>query len=123
MAVKAKGAKISIGDNTNLNGVYIGCRKEVTIGKNCRIAAGVVIIDYNGHEVNSVNRTRGVDTPKPIVIGDNVWIATNAIILKGTIIGDNSVVAANSVVKGKFGENTIIQGNPAQIVGKLNLKC
>lgn len=72
------------------------------IAKNCVIAAGVNIIDSNGHEVASYERTKGRDIANPIKIGNNVWISANAIILKGTIIGDNCVVGAGSVVKGKF---------------------
>ena len=57
-----------------------------------------------------------------IVIGNNVWIGLNAIILKGSVIGDNSVVTAGSVVKGVFPNNALIQGNPAQNVAKLHIE-
>lgn len=87
--INDKSAKINIGNNVNLNGVYIASRKYISIGDNCRIAAGVVILDYNGHIVNSNNRTIGRDTPQSIFIGNNVWIGTNSIVLKGSIIGDN----------------------------------
>lgn len=109
-------AKVSIGDNSRLNGVYIHAQKEISIGKNCVIASGVNIIDSNGHILNSLDRTKGRDIPKEIIIEDNVWIGLNCIILKGTRIGSNSVVSAGSVVKGVFPENSIIAGNPAQIV-------
>lgn len=72
------------------------------------IAAGVNIMDSNGHLVKSKNRTKEHDAPQAIVIGNNVWIGLNAIILKGTIIGDNCVIGANTVVKGEFPANTII---------------
>ena len=39
---------------------------------------------------------------KPIIIGNNVWITTNCIILPGTEIGDNAIIGAGSVVKGKL---------------------
>ncbi len=72
------------------------------------IASGVNIIDSNGHEVKSYNRTVGRDEPSEIVIGNNVWIGLNAIILKDTQIGYNSIVAAGTVVKGYYGANSII---------------
>lgn len=56
-----------------------------------------------------------------LIIGENVWIGLNAIILKNTNIGDNSIVAAGSVVKGKFPSNVLIQGNPAKIVRTLEI--
>lgn len=118
---KGLNASVRIGNNTNLNGVYIASRKSIEIGSNCRIAAGVVILDYNGHIVKSSDRTCGQDNPKPIIIGNNVWIGTNSIILKGTSIGNNCVVSCGSVVKGHYEKNSIIQGNPGVVIGKINI--
>lgn len=114
-------ALISIGANCRLNGVYVHSQKAIQIGDNCVIAAGVNIIDSNGHQVNSSNRTIGRDDSQPIVIGNNVWIGLNAIILKGSIIGDNCVISAGSVVKGVFPNNSLIQGNPAQNISELHI--
>ena len=102
-----KGSRITIGDNCRLNGVYIHAQKEITIGNNCVMASGVNIIDSNGHETNSLDRTKGRDIPKEIIIGNNVWIGLNSIILKGSIIGDNTIIAAGSVVKGVVPANSI----------------
>lgn len=116
------GAQCSIGDFCRINGVYIHAQKSIKIGNNCVIASGVNIIDSNGHVLMSKNRTKGRDEPKEIVIGDNVWIGLNSIILKDTVIGDNSVVAAGSVVKGKFPSNVLIQGNPAKVISELKFE-
>ena len=114
-------SNICIGNNCRINGAYINASKNINIGDNCVIAAGVNIIDSNGHETYSKDRTRGEDSPKDIIIGNNVWIGLNATILKGTTIGNNSIVSAGSVVKGHFPDNCIIQGNPATIVKTFNL--
>lgn len=111
-----KNSEIIIGDNCRINGVSIHAEGGVFIGNSCVMASGVNIMDSNGHEVYSSNRTTGRDIPKSIRIGNNVWIGLNSIILKGTEIGDNCVVAAGSVVKGFFPDNVIISGNPAIIV-------
>ncbi len=116
-----KESHIIIGNNCRLNGVYIHAQKEILIGDNCVLASGIHVIDSNGHELYSTNRTVGRDTPKPVVIGNNVWIGLNSIVLKDTIIGDNSVVAAGSVVKGRFPANSLIQGNPAVVVKTLEI--
>lgn len=113
-------ASIQIGENSRLNGVYIHAQKSISIGKNCVIAAGVNILDSNGHILHSKDRTIGRDNPKEILIGDNVWIGLNSIILKGTVIGNNSVISAGSVVKGYFPDNKLIGGNPAIILGEIN---
>lgn len=119
LLVDKSGGEILIGDNCRLNGTYVHAKKRIRIGKNCVIAAGTNIIDLNGHELISSDRTKGEDTPKEIIIEDNVWICVNSIILKGTVIGRNSVVAANSVVKGVFPPNSLIQGNPAEVKSTL----
>lgn len=115
------GAKSSvfIGDHCRLNGAYIHAKKSITIGNKCVVAAGVNIIDSNAHQVCSFDRTIERDKPKEIIIGNNVWIGLNSIILKGTTIGDNSIISAGSVVKGVFPNNVIIAGNPATIVKKI----
>jgi|SRR5690554_7993321 len=117
-----KNSTCVIGDNCRINGAYIHAQENINIGKNTVIAAGVNIIDCNGHELNSTNRTIGRDIPSGIEIGNNVWIGLNAIVLKGSVIGDNSVIAAGSVVKGSFPKNVLLQGNPAQIIKILDIK-
>lgn len=101
------GSCITIGDNCRLNGVYIHAQKEIQIGDNCVMASGVNIIDSNGHETKSLNRTKGRDIPVEIKIGNNVWVGLNCIILKGSKIGDNAIIAAGSVVKGVVPANSI----------------
>lgn len=110
-----------IGNNTRINSAAIHAYDKITIGNNCVIASGVNIIDSNGHELRSADRTIGMDRPKSINIGNNVWIGLNVVILKGSSIGDNSVIAANSVVKGDFPKNSLIQCNPAKIVDVLDI--
>lgn len=114
-------SNISVGNNCRINGAYIHAQKEIEIGNNCVIAAGVSIMDSNGHEVISSDRTQGRDIPQAIKVGNNVWIGLNSIILKNTLIGDNCIVAAGSVVKGEFPENSLIMGNPAKIVKTLDI--
>lgn len=110
-----KGSKISIGDNCRINGAYIHAEKSISIGTNCVIAAGVNIIDSNGHQVCSLDRTVGKDTPKEICIGNNVWICINATILKGSIIGDNTTIAAGSIISGIIPPNSIASSNKITI--------
>lgn len=110
-----------IGNNCRINGAFLHAQKGIIIGDMTVIAAGTQIIDSNGHIINSLNRTIGRDTPQMIIIGKNVWIGLNCIILKGSIIGDNSIIAAGSVVKGEFSNNSIIQGNPAILISKIKI--
>ena len=113
---------IKIGNNCRINGAYIHAQDFIEIGDNCVMASGVNIIDSNAHQLHSSDRTAGRDNPKGIIIGNNVWIGLNAVVLKGTVIGNNCVGAAGSITKGTFPDNTIIQGNPAVPVGNVNIE-
>ena len=121
LLIDCKNATIKIGNFTRINGAFIHSQRNIQIGKNCVIASGVQILDSNGHELLSSDRTKGRDKPEEIIIGDNVWIGINAIVLKGSKIGDNSVISAGSIVKGVFPPNSLIVGNPGKFVKKLSI--
>lgn len=114
-------AKVKIGDNCRINGAYIHSKKYIYIGNNCVISNNVNIVDSNGHETISDDRTKNRDSAENIIIGNNVWIGVNAVILKGTEIGDNSVIAAGSIVKGKYPKNSMISNGIAIVVKKLQI--
>ncbi len=109
LLVDVEGATIKIGNNCRINGAYIHAQKSITLGENCVIASGVNIMDSNGHNVKSKNRTIGRDIPQEVVIGNNVWIGLNCIILKGTTIGDNSIISAGCTVKGEIPRDSIVK--------------
>lgn len=114
-------AELIVGDRSNIFGANICIASRITIGNDCQIACGVNILDYNGHQSRKAPRGSEIDTPEPITIGNNVWIGTNVVILKGTVIGDNSIIGAGSVVKGIYPANSLIMGNPAEVVKDLNM--
>ena len=107
---------------------------KLIIGKFCQIAAGVEFI-MNGanHQMNAVSTfpfytLEGWDMDPPAlsdlplkgdtVIGNDVWIGQNAVILPGVRIGDGSIIGANSVVGNDAPPYTIVAGNPARILRK-----
>ena len=55
----------------------------------------------------------------PIVIGDHVFIGARSIILKGVTIGEKAIVAAGSVVVKDVPPLTIVAGNPAKVIKKM----
>ena len=54
--------------------------------------------------------------PKPIVIGNDVWIGRSVIVLPGVTIGDGAVLGAGAVVTKPVGAYAIVAGNPARLV-------
>ena len=100
---------INIGDGTYINpNSLIICKNKITIGKGCSISWNCQILDSDLKNYYS--------KPKEIIIGNNVWIGLNSVILKGVSIGDNSIIAAGSIVTKSFGSNLVIGGNPARIL-------
>ncbi|SMO51562.1 serine O-acetyltransferase [Chryseobacterium rhizoplanae] len=92
-------------------GFYLGhwgslvINPKTVIGKNCNIAQGVTIGQQN----------RGKNEGSPI-IGDEVWIGTNAVIVGAIIIGNNVLIVPNSYVNFDVPSNSVVIGNPAKII-------
>src|SRR5690606_24072101 len=88
-------------------GLYLGhwgaivINPKAKIGKNCNLAQGVTI--------GQTNRGESAGVP---VIGDNVWIGANAVIVGGITIGNNVMIAPNSYVNRSVASNSIVVGNP-----------
>ena len=102
-------SRIRIGSCSRINGATIHAQSEVTIGARVLMAAGATILDSNGHSAGHLDRTRHRDVPRPVFIGDDVWIGINAIILPGSHIGAGSVVGANAVVSGTIPPHSIVR--------------
>ncbi len=80
---------------------------NIHFGNDVMIGRNAVIYDSDHHAILKNGETSNFDLP--IHIGDHVWIATNAVVLKGTTIGCNSIVAANAVATGNIPDNTLFQ--------------
>lgn len=117
-----KEAVIKIGDDCNLNGTIIHSNKQIEIGNYCLFGPGTIIVDNNSHciSIDQIERRIGTVESAPVIIGKNVWIGMRCIVLKGVNIGDNSIVAAGSVVTKDVLPNTLVGGNPAKIIRKLD---
>lgn len=116
-------AEIKIGNNVGISGATIYARNKIEIGDNTLIGGNCKIIDNDFHPVDISSRNSDIKEKigtKPIKIGKNCFIGCNSIILKGTTLGDGCVVGAGAVVCGNFEENSIIAGNPAKVIKKIN---
>lgn len=115
-----EGGRIEIGDHTGASAVVISSRSGVKIGKHCNIGGNVRIFDHDFHALDAEVRRgpRGCDdcATRPILIGDDVFIGAQSIILKGVTIGDRAVIGAGSVVTKDVPADSIAAGNPAGVV-------
>lgn len=112
---------IRIGNDSGFSSVVISSRTAITIGSNVKVGGNVRIFDHDFHAVEWQNRRapEKIEAIRavPVVVGDDVFIGTNAILLKGTRIGDRSVVSAGSVVFGlDIPADSLVKGNPAKII-------
>ena len=113
---------------------YPWSRDKLIIGKFCQIAAGVeFMMNDANHQMNAVSTfpfytLEGWDMEPPVssdmpfkgdtIIGNDVWIGQNAVILPGVHIGDGAIIGANSVVGSDVPPYTIVIGNPAKELRK-----
>lgn len=142
--VSVRGTPISIGARTMVDAFVkikpAGGSGAVSIGADCAINSGTVMYTGNGIAIGDAvliaanctlaptNHAFG-DTTKRIrdqgfqpsrggiVIGDDVWLGANVVVLDGAVIGQGCVVAAGSVVRGELEPFSIYAGVPAKRVG------
>ena len=111
---------VIIGDHTRvgLHNTIIG---PVTIGSHVNLAQGITVTALNHNFSDPEKRIdqQGVST-RQVVIGDDIWIGANAVILPGVTIGSHSVVAAGAVVTKDVPEHCLVAGVPAKIIRRLN---
>ncbi len=99
---------------------WIGGRGNITIKENTLIAMHVTIISSNhDYQLISVPYYDGQEIAKDIIVGKNVWIGANSVVLPGVNIGDNAVVGAGSVVVSDVEPNSLFAGNPASLIKRL----
>ncbi|MCE2570529.1 acyltransferase [Motilimonas eburnea] len=119
---QGKPGSISIGNNVQLQGTAIVAYELVSIGNKVVFGPMVTIMDCSGHTLTGRGEAGEIAAlkPKPVHIGDNVWVGANAMILKGVEIGDNAIIGAGSVVYESVPANAIALGNPAKVVKHLS---
>jgi len=128
-----------IGANTQI-GTFVEIQKGAKIGKNCKIQShtficeGVVIEDsvFISHNVTFINdrfprattadgrlQKEGDWVCEPTLVQRGASIGSSVTLLCGITVGENAIVGAGSVVTKDVPANTIVVGNPARIVRKL----
>jgi acetyltransferase-like isoleucine patch superfamily enzyme len=131
-----------IGDDTRI-GAFVEIQKNARIGRNCKISShtficeGVVIEDnvFIGHNVTFINdlyprATNNDGKPQTeadwrverTLIKKGASIGSSATLLCGVTVGENAIVGAGSVVTKDVPPHTVVAGNPARIMRKIEQK-
>lgn len=102
--------ELIIGNNVFINNYCsINCRERIVIGDNTIFGEGVKIYDHDHkyRDPNILIKDQGFAN-KEITIGNNCWIGSNSVILKGASIGDNCVIGAACIIRGQIPNNHIV---------------
>lgn len=88
----------------------------ITLGNNVHITDGVHFITHDGGTLLYREKVRDLEITKPITVGNDVYIGTNAILLPGVTIGNNVVIGAGAVVSKDIPDNSVAVGVPARVI-------
>lgn len=116
---------IQIGDNVFIGqgASFIATVSYIKIGDNCLFGPNVTIRggNHSSHIIGKlmINYKLGDKLPtddEPVIIDEDVWVGTGAIILKGVHIGRGAIVAAGAVVTKDVPPYSIVGGVPAKVL-------
>ena len=123
--------KITIGDYVCFSdGVHISSISSIAIGSHTLFGSRIYVSDHNHGIYRGQEQSRPDEPPAqrllggggPVVIGENVWIGDNSVIIGPATIGNGTIVGANSVVRGIIPSNTIVAGAPARPIKIFNFQ-
>jgi acetyltransferase-like isoleucine patch superfamily enzyme len=111
------GPSIVIGDDCFIGtGCEFNIDFRLTIGNHCLVASGSRFIDHDHGTDTAVLMAKQKCISGPIVVGQNVWIGANCVVLAGVEIGEGAIVAAGAVVTKSVAPNAIVGGVPARLI-------
>lgn len=121
-----EGPMIVIGEGTNIGRrSTISAANSIVIGKNVLMASDVLITDHF-HEYRDVAipiMHQGITTHEDrVIIGDDTWIGTHAVIMGNVTVGKHCVIGANSVVNRDIPDYCVAVGNPSRIIKTLDVR-
>ncbi|MFN8486160.1 MAG: acyltransferase [Caldilineaceae bacterium] len=114
----ARALGVQVGENCRLLGideVTFGSEPYlVKLGDHVTVTGGVRFITHDGGVWVFREAHPDIDCVAPIVVGNNVFLGMNVLILPGVTIGDNCVIGAGAVVTRSIPANTVAVGVPAR---------
>lgn len=110
------GYNVHVGDHfyANYDLIILDCA-EVRIGHHCLIGPRVSIFTAT-HPLDSAERASGLESARPVNIGDHVWIGGHAVINPGVTIGSHAVIGAGAVVTRDVPDHSLVVGVPAKVI-------
>lgn len=121
LATWSENAVIRIGERAAISGASLCAQTMIQIGDRVRLGANSIIADTDFHPIAVAERLASpkAGRSRPVIIGDDVFIGMNAIILKGVTIGNGAVIGAGSVVSSDIPAGVAAAGNPARPIREI----
>lgn len=110
-----EGARLTVGPEGFLNGCHLSAKRQVSLGRRVWVGLGSRVFDADQHDLDADQLERVA----PVEIGDHVWVAADATVLRGVRIGAHSVVGARSLVTRDVPAHTLVYGIPSKERGKV----
>lgn len=114
-----RGQNIVLGENSHINQyccVWASPNARIILGDNLLMGPGVKIFSSNHGMARCEVMNRQEWAERDIVVGNDVWIGANAVIVPGVKIGDGAVVAAGAVVTKDVAPYAVVGGVPAKVI-------
>ena len=92
----------------------------IRIGDHVTLSSGVRLVTHDGGVWVFRNQNKNIEKFGPIIIGNNVFVGTNSIILPGVRIGDSCVIGAGSIVTKDIPPNSVVAGVPARKIKSIS---
>lgn len=113
------GTEICVGAATTIESAHLAATEDgshIWIGAECMLAYDIDIRTGDSHAILDSNGRR-TNPAAHVELGDRVWLAARAVILKSVVLGADTVVGTGSIVTRSPGESgVVLAGNPARVV-------
>lgn len=131
IASDREGTTVLIGQRSFIGNSMLVTAERIEIGDDVLVSWGCTIVDHDSHNLHWSRRQDDVAqyregrkrwdgiTIRPVSIGNRAWIGFNVIVLKGVRVGEGAVVAAGSVVTRDVEPFTLVAGNPARVIRRI----
>lgn len=94
----------------------------IKLGDNVKITYGVRFITHDGgaYVIRNIKQDNNIHLYGQIIVGSNVFIGENSMILPGAKIGNNVIIGAGSIVTKSIPDNSVAAGVPAKVIGSID---
>ena len=111
---------IDVGNRTTFMNTHITCFEDnssVIIGEDCIFSYDTVLYNTDGHPIYAIDGDEPLNRASHIKLGNHLWIAHSAVVLKNVELADNIIIGRNALVTKSFMQkNCVLAGLPAKIV-------